>query len=295
MSSDSHDSASAECQSVGKHLCQPWELRQAYKAGKYPDIPTAISFWYSVPDHKVLVNATGLTYQEYDTPHPIITSQSYNLTDRDGQAGACSDLEAHLCTLAELKEAYLSDYRQPDSSKWFYFSIPNRDVRLVDAGCVPYSEYSECYEGILINTPRPNPSGQIFCCPYAVLGAESSAPAMCCPGLVSPRDPIITQEVYAKEDRDGMASACSALEAHLCTLAELKEAYLRGYRQPLNRPDNCSALWLYFSESNSNAKLFNDGCGPYTGVVDECYQGIVAHTPSPDPNGRVFCCPVSFA
>ena len=287
MSSDSHHSASDECQGAGKHLCQPWELHQAYEAGKYPDIPSAISFWYSTLGSKVMVSATGLTYQEYHTPDPIIASQIYTVNDRDGQAQACSDLDAHLCTLPELNEAYLSGYRQPDSSQWFYFSIPNRDARLITDGCI----YSECYEGVVSNTPRPAPSGPVLCCP--VPSSESSSPAMCCPGLIIPRDPFITEELYAKEDRDGLASACSALQAHLCTLAELKEAYLQGYRQPFHQPDNVgNLLWLYFAEPNRDAKLFNDGCGSkYTWNVDECYEGIVANTPRPDDSGRAFCCP----
>ncbi|XP_033625588.1 uncharacterized protein LOC117288844 [Asterias rubens] len=292
---DSHHSASSECQKANQHLCQPWEIHQVYETGYYRDIhvPIATSFWYSVPDSKILVNATGLTYlsQRIDTD-PIITSQNYHQADRVGQAQACSALDAHPCTLAELKEAYLRGYRQP-YSQWLYFSVPERDAQLYNDGCCGYSG-DECYEGIVANTPRPRYSCPVFCCPTLsekVSSPERSSPAMCCPGLIIPRDPIITEEVYAKEDRDVMASACSALQSHLCTLAELKEAYMQGYRQPHSHEHNCEEIWHYFAEPNQDAILFNDGCGLYTGNVDECYEDIVAHTPRPYNNGRVFCCP----
>ena len=274
-----HTMASSECQTNGQHLCQPWELEEANKAGHLGKLPTYTGLWYSVPESQVEFNSSGLTY--FDLPGPLITTETYGKDDLVGMAAACSSLGAHLSTLAELKEAYLRGYRQTYPT-WLYFSIPNRDAQLLSGGCVTGPE---CYEGVVSNTPRPNPTSYVSCCP--VMSVVTSA-GLCCPGslgLIPHRFPIITTESYALNDRVEMEAACSLLDAHLCTLADLKDVYLMGYRQP------SLGNWYYFSLPNRDAQLFIDGCGIYTG--EHCYEGVVANTARPYSTSRLFCCPVT--
>ena len=241
--------------------------------------PIDTGFWYAVPQSQVELTSSGLTYQ--DQPGPLTTTESYAVGDRVGMTAACSALGAHLCTLAELKSAFLRGYREPLWDTWMFFSIPNRDVILYSDGCHHYTGTAECYEGVVVNTPRPHPADRVYCCPtWSVV----TSPGLCCSGLLSRRDPIVTNETYAVDDRAGMTSGCSALGAHLCTLAELKEAYLRGYRQPSTYP-----LWTYFAVPNRDVALFDNGCGQYLGL--ECYESIVANTPRPYPTNVVSCCP----
>ena len=67
---DSHHSASSECQKANQHLCQPWEIHQVYETGYYRDIHVPIqteniiinqqvmqlSRWYTYAYNDVLVN-----------------------------------------------------------------------------------------------------------------------------------------------------------------------------------------------------------------------------------------------
>ncbi|XP_038069632.1 uncharacterized protein LOC119738755 [Patiria miniata] len=168
-----HASAASECRRTGQHLCLQWELDHASKEG-YPATPPS---WYADPDSQAVLTETGVTY--HDLPltapspglccslpmtyrDPVITPQSYDLADRAGQVRGCSDLAAHPCTLAELKEAYDHGYR---SLYWGYLATPNRDTR-VD-GCTHHKD-DECYQGTIANTPRPATRKQVYCCPNRV-------------------------------------------------------------------------------------------------------------------------------
>ncbi|XP_038066945.1 uncharacterized protein LOC119736971 [Patiria miniata] len=166
-----HSSAASECRRTGQHLCLPWELDHASKEG-YPATPPS---WYADTDSQAVLTETGVTY--HDLPltaqspglccslpmtyrDPVITPKSYELADRAGQASGCSDLAAHPCSLAELKEAYDRSYV---SGYWLYFEIPNREATV--AGCNPMYHYgNECYEGTIANTPRPYAYAQVYCC-----------------------------------------------------------------------------------------------------------------------------------
>ncbi|XP_038066733.1 uncharacterized protein LOC119736796 [Patiria miniata] len=162
-----HASAASECRRTGQHLCLQWELDHASKEG-YPTTPPS---WYADPDSLAVLNETGVTY--HDLPltapspglccslpmtyrDPVITPKSYELADRAGQARGCSDLAAHPCTLAELKEAYDHGYR---SLYWGYLATPNRHAIV---GC---HHGDDCYQGTIANTPRPNERAQVYCCP----------------------------------------------------------------------------------------------------------------------------------
>ncbi|XP_038069276.1 uncharacterized protein LOC119738451 [Patiria miniata] len=166
-----HASAASECRKTGQHLCLQWELDHASKEG-YPATPLS---WYADPDSQAVLTETGVTY--HDLPltspspglccslpmsyrHPVLTRESYDLADRAGQASGCSDLAAHLCTLAELKEAYEHGYRSWD---WYYLATPNRDASV--AGCSEYHYGDECYQDTIANTPRPEWRTRAYCCP----------------------------------------------------------------------------------------------------------------------------------
>ncbi|XP_038069779.1 uncharacterized protein LOC119738875 [Patiria miniata] len=168
-----HPSAASECNKTGQHLCLRWELDHASNEG-YPATPPYGS-WYADPDSQAVLTETRVTY--HDLPltspspglccslpmtyrDPVITPQSYELADRAGQASGCSDLAAHPCTLAELKEAYDRGYRSVD---WLYFEIPNRDASVV--GCGVYHYGDECYQDTIGNTPRPGAPREVLCCP----------------------------------------------------------------------------------------------------------------------------------
>ncbi|XP_022103310.1 uncharacterized protein LOC110986034 [Acanthaster planci] len=169
--------ASSECQSASQHLCLQWELQHAYKEG-YPAATTHGS-WYADPDGLAVLTETGVTFQDLlltasapalccSVPltyrNPIPTKAGYDLTDRAGQMSGCSNLAAHLCTLAELKEAYYHGYR---CECWFYFATPNRDAAVKNGGC-GFHTGSECFEGIVAHTARPAARHRAFCCPNLV-------------------------------------------------------------------------------------------------------------------------------
>ncbi|XP_038066734.1 uncharacterized protein LOC119736798 [Patiria miniata] len=168
-----HASAASECRRTGQHLCLQWELYYASKEG-YPTTPPS---WYADPDSLAVLTETGVTY--HDLPltapspglccslpmtyrDPVITPQGYELADRAGQASGCSDLAAHPCTLAELKEAYDRGYIR---GFWLYFAMPNRDASV--AGCTIH-QGDECYQGTIANTPRPTARARVYCCPSRV-------------------------------------------------------------------------------------------------------------------------------
>ncbi|XP_022103311.1 uncharacterized protein LOC110986035 [Acanthaster planci] len=166
--------ASSDCQSAGQHLCLQWELQHAYKEGYPPTTPHGS--WCADLGRLAVLTETGVTF--HDLPlttsapalccsvpvsyrEPVLTEQKYDLADRAGQLSGCSDLAAHLCTLAELKEAYDHGYR---CNCWYYFATPNRDASVKPGGCGAYYG-SECYQGIIANTPRPANGRPAYCCP----------------------------------------------------------------------------------------------------------------------------------
>ncbi|XP_022103309.1 uncharacterized protein LOC110986033 [Acanthaster planci] len=169
-----HASASSECQSAGQHLCLQWELQYANKKG-YPTT-TPDGSWYADPDRLAVLTETGVTYHNLPLTtsapalccslplsyrEPVLTKESYDFADRAGQISGCSDLAAHLCTLAELKEAYDHDYQ---CVCWYFFATANRDAAVKPGGCGSYSG-SECFEGIIAHTPRPANGRPAYCCP----------------------------------------------------------------------------------------------------------------------------------
>ena len=172
----------------------------------------------------------------------------------------------------------MKGYRQVSPDEWIAFSDSSRYAQLFPDGCGNHTG-TECYADVVANIPRTNSSDKMYCC----LGAgEIVAPGICCPKVLIP---FLTEGAYFVVDRDEMADDCSqTLNAHLCTLAELKDAYLLGYRQPLG------INWLFFAMAGRDAQLYKGGCGDY--IDDECYEGVVANTqrPTADQN-QAFCCP----
>ncbi|XP_071785928.1 uncharacterized protein [Asterias amurensis] len=167
-------SAKSECLRFGQHLCDSSELQQAFDAGYYQVVSITNRFWYAVPSGSVIMGSRGLAYSE-DLPSPVITTDDYPSTDRDAMTKACCALEAHPCTLAELKAAYLSGYRQTYDTPWLAFAVPGRDAKLFSDGCGTYSG-AECYGGVVATTTRPLANLKMICCPFC-----RGLPGLCCP------------------------------------------------------------------------------------------------------------------
>ena len=138
-----HVNASRECRQKGQHLCELWEL----ESGNITTLPQHVSMWYAVPDSQVVLNGSVVTYHglpvtapslgvcclgAFVSPqYPFVASTVHKVDDRDGMRRTCSALGAHLCTLPEVKAAYLRGFRHYNWFRWAYFAMPNYDVNLL--------------------------------------------------------------------------------------------------------------------------------------------------------------------